>query len=129
MVLNSETYVDVAEDVIKKMIKQDRSGNDVIGVTTSKIRNILSMFSELYNDVMHETSEELGKDIVERVQYLRLRIVYEAGRDKNVKEFVMKSNLLNILKSVKRSKKSFLLVCKYMEALVAYHKFYGGKDN
>ena len=41
MGLTSENYVDEAERVIKTLIEKDRSGRDVIRLTTSKIRGIL----------------------------------------------------------------------------------------
>ena len=94
MGLTSENYVDEAEKVIKTLIEKDRNGRDVIRLTTSKIRGILSLVTELYNDIIHEPSNKLGEEYVERIQYLRLRIAYEAGRDKQVAEFVRKSNLL-----------------------------------
>ena len=143
MGLTSENYVDEAERVIKTLIEKDRSGRDVIRLTTSKIRGILSLVTELYNDIIHEPSNKLGEEYVERIQYLRLRIAYEAGRDKQVAEFVRKSNLLGYVKQIKDNKKLFLLFTKYVEvkrkkndkektkyveALVAYHKYYGGKD-
>ena len=127
MGLTSENYVDEAERVIKTLIEKDRSGRDVIRLTTSKIRGILSLVTELYNDIIHP-SNKLGEEYVERIQYLRLRIAYEAGRDKQVAEFVRKSNLLGYVKQIKDSKKLFLLFTKYVEALVAYHKYYGGRD-
>jgi len=56
MGLTSENYVDEAERVIKTLIEKDRSGRDVIRLTTSKIRGILSLVTELYNDIIHEPS-------------------------------------------------------------------------
>ena len=103
MGINKENYVDQAEQVIKNLMT-DRKGN--ITLTTSKIRNILAMVSEIY-------------------QYLRLRIVYESGRETSVKDFVQKAKILEELKKVKDSKSQFLLFCRYMEALVAYRKFSG----
>jgi CRISPR-associated protein Csm2 len=128
MGLNSENYVDEAEKVIRSMVVKDRNGNDRISVTTSKIRNILSMVTELYDDVIHEPGEELSKEIVERIQYLRLRIAYEAGRDPSVREFVDKSKLLSHVKQIGNKKKTFLLFCRYVEALVAYHRYCGGEN-
>ena len=92
------------------------------------MHTILSLVTELYNDIIHEPSNKLGEEYVERIQYLRLRIAYEAGRDKQVAEFVRKSNLLGYVKQIKDNKKLFLLFTKYVEALVAYHKYYGGRD-
>ena len=59
MGLTSENYVDEAERVIKTLIEKDRSGRDVIRLTTSKIRGILSLVTELYNDIIHEPSNKL----------------------------------------------------------------------
>jgi CRISPR-associated protein Csm2 len=128
MELNKD-YVDRAEEVIKSISIPQGNGKRKINLTTSKIRNILAMVTEIYNDVIHEKGEKLSDEMIERIQYLRLRIVYEAGRDKDVKEFVDKSGILNDVKKIGNSKKKFLDFCKYVEALVAYHRFYGGRDN
>ena len=53
MGLTSENYVDEAERVIKTLIEKDRSGRDVIRLTTSKIRGILSLVTELYLSLIH----------------------------------------------------------------------------
>lgn len=119
--ITEENYVDTAETVICEL--------NNIKLTTTQIRKILSMVSEIYNDVTHERGERLSQESNARIQYLRMRIAYESGRTNDVRQFVKKSDLLNMLKSVQGSKKRFLLFAKYMEALVAYHRFYGGKDS
>ena len=91
MGINKENYVDQAEQVIKNLMT-DRKGN--ITLTTSKIRNILAMVSEIYNEVVHESGEVLSSESQERIQYLRLRIVYESGRETSVKDFVQKAKIL-----------------------------------
>ena len=47
MKINKQNYVDEAEHVIKGLIRTDKFGNSKLDLTTSKIRNILSMVSEL----------------------------------------------------------------------------------
>lgn len=64
-------------------------------LTTSKIRNILSMVSELYTDAQHSREDKLDADMVSRVQYLKMRIAYEAGRERSVKDFVLAAGLLD----------------------------------
>lgn len=128
MEINEINYVDYAEKVIKDL-GENKKGKAGSRLTTTKIRNILSMVSEIYNEVTHIQGDKLSLEMVERIQYLRLRIVYESGRDKDVKNFIDKSKLLLVLKNVGDSKRNFLLFCRYMEALVAYHRFYGGRDN
>jgi CRISPR-associated protein Csm2 len=126
MKIDKMNYVDTAETVVGQL-RKDKKGKN-IRLTTSKIRNILAMVSEIYNEVIHEKGEKLSGKSQERIQYLRLRITYEAGRDDDVKDFVDKSELLQMLKKIGNNKEEFLLFCRYLEALVAYHRFYGGRD-
>lgn len=128
MKINKQNYVDEAERVIKELIKTDRFGNAKLDLTTSKIRNILSMVSELYTDAQHSREETLSEDMVSRVQYLKMRIAYEAGRENSVKVFVNAAHLMDYTKEIGNSRQNLILFCNYMEALVAYHKFYGGRD-
>lgn len=86
------------------------------------------MVMEIYNEILKEKRDEkLDDDIVSRVKYLKMRLAYESGRDNAVKGFVEKANLLKIIDSIGNSRSNLMLFCNYMEALVAYHKFYGGK--
>lgn len=129
MTIDKLNYVNSAENIIKGMLTQDRRGNTVMPLTTSKIRGILSMVSELYTEAQHTAGAELSAELASQVQYLKMRIAYEAGRDRDVKAFVEKAGLMENLSDVKRDKAKLLLFCNYMEALVAYHRYYGGKDN
>ena len=121
--INKKNYVDEAERVIIGLKQADRSGR--LTLTTSKIRNILSMVSELYTDAQHSREEKLNEDMVSRVQYLKMRIAYEAGRDGSVKAFVDAASLLNYVGDIGNSRQNLILFCNYMEALVAYHRFCG----
>lgn len=116
-----EEYVDKAEKVIKKL-----KGNEE-KLTTTKIRNLMAMTAEIYNEAM-ESDESLSNDTKSRIEYLRMRMVYEAGRDDAVKALVIAAKLLDGLKEVKGNKKKFIRFYHYMEALVAYFKYYGGKE-
>lgn len=125
MQLTKINYVDEAEKVVCSLEK-DKRGNFIL--TTSKIRNLLSMISGIYNDVIHCTDNVLSEDIQERVQYLRMRFAYEAGREKSVKNLMEQAEITKHLKKIGDNKETCILFCKYMEAIVAYHKFYGGRD-
>lgn len=128
MKINKQNYVDEAERVIKGLIRTDKFGNSKLALTTSKIRNILSMVSELYTDAQHSREDKLDADMVSRVQYLKMRIAYEAGRERSVKDFVLAAGLLDYADEIGSSRQNLILFCNYMEALVAYHKFHGGRD-
>jgi len=127
MKLDKLNYVDEAERVIKSLSKNQRTG--AIELTTSKIRNLLSMSTDIYNEVIHDNQEHLSEEIQGRVQYLRLRVVYEAGREKVVKDFIEKAHIVELISAIGKSRGKLLLFCNYMEALTAYHKYYGGRDN
>ena len=126
MKINKQNYVDEAERVIIGLKEADRNGR--LALTTSKIRNILSMVSELYTDAQHSREDKLDADMVSRVQYLKMRIAYEAGRERSVKNFVLAASLLDYAGEIGSSRQNLFLFCNYMEALVAYHRFYGGHD-
>lgn len=132
--INKVNYVDNAEEVIKSLINTDSRGNKSIKLTTSKIRNILMMVTDLYNDALRNKDDKLSSDIVSSVKYMKMRLIYEIGRDiadkgnSGVEEFAKKAKLIEIIDSIGYSREDLILFCKYMEALVAYHKYYGGKD-
>lgn len=127
-IINEENYVDFAEGVIGKLIFTDNYGNKKVNLSTSKIRSILAMSAELYNEVLLLESEKLDKNILSRLDYLRIRMLYDAGREpKKVKKFIEVAKLLEIIKSI-TTKKEYILFYHYMEALVAFHKYNGGED-
>lgn len=127
-------YVDEAEKVIKSLIETNKKGDKEIKLTTSKIRNILMMVTELYNSALRNREDILDENIVSRVKYMKMRLVYEIGRDvadngkSGVKKFAENGHLLEIIDSIGNKRESLILFCNYMEALVAYHKYYGGKE-
>ena len=131
MKLDENNYVDLAEDAITKLeaMTNPRAGRKIPMATTSKIRNLLAMTAELYNDVQNSSGELLSNDIKGRINYLKIRMVYEAGREPAVKNLVETAELLQHLDEIRGNRKQFILFSRYMEALVAYHRYYGGKDN
>lgn len=129
MSINDQNYVDEAEKVILTLKNlKNQKGRPIPMVTTSKIRNLLSMTMDIYNEIMNQKEEQLSVEICSRIEYLRVRFLYEAGREPSVKTFVEKADILSLLKNINSGKKNFMLFNRYMEALVAFHKYYGGKD-
>ena len=125
MELTNINYVDRAEDVILKLKEEGRGR---IRLTTSQIRNILTITSTIYDNAKRKKGP-LDEEELMSVQLLRTKFVYESGRDKNVEQFIQMADLINLIKSVGDSREKLILFCKYMEALVAYHRFEGGKDS
>ena len=121
--LNRLNFADIAEKVMLSMQTEDRRGNKVIKFTTSKIRNMLTMVNGLYNDLLKNRDEILSDDLKGTIQYIKMRFAYEAGREKNVKEFIEKANLMKYLDDIGDSREKAMIFCNYMEALVAYHRY------
>lgn len=130
--LSEKTYVDQAEAVLDKLTQKiERNGKWIMPqiVTTSKIRNILSMAADIYDTVLQNRDDKLSDDIISRIEYLRVRMIYECGREPKVKDFINGARLLDYIKMIGDEKKRYVLFYHYLEALVAFHKFKGGKDN
>lgn len=97
-------------------------------LTTSKLRNILAVVQDIYHDVLRSGDDHLSPQTIERIQQMRIRIVYECGRTPCIKVFVNASGILTMIDEIKDDKNAYLNLSRYIEALVAYHRFYGGKD-
>ena len=127
--ITNENYVDQAEQAIINLSnKKDKKGKPLQMVTTSKIRGLLSMSADIYNQIVQNGNQELDVELQSRIDYLRVRFMYEAGRGDLVKNFIEETRILDVLKNAKKDKESYLLFSRYMEALVAFHRYYGGKD-
>lgn len=122
--------VDDAEKVIKNLEK-DKYGK--IALTTSQVRKFLTAVNVVRNKVdlyvaQNKNSAELSSELIAEVKFLKVNLLYQAGRSATVKQFMDTSNLAAIIDDVGSNLKKFQKLCKYVEALVAYHKFNGGKD-
>lgn len=124
--MSTVNKVDQAEQVILKFM--EREPKRFKNLTTSKLRNILSIVTDMYNEVRLQRSSELNEDLQRRIQLLRIRLVYECGREPAVKCLVEQAGLLADLNRIGKSKDEFLSFAHYMEALVAYHRFHGGRE-
>lgn len=125
-------YVSIAEDEIKRLGRDKNGRLDFGSLTTSKIRNILSMVSDILNEVHTLKDDRLTPAINNKLKHLKIRLVYEAGRDdskdKTVKRFITETGLLKAVDEINGDKKKFIRFANYLESLVAYHRFHGGKD-
>lgn len=129
MKLTNENYTQLAEAAIQALRqKKNKSDKPVPMVTLSKIRNLLAMTAAIYNEVIMSQSEKISQEIVGKINYLKIRFVYEAGREPKVRDLVEQAKLLDHIEEIGNSRTQYILFSRYMEALVAYHKFHGGKD-
>ncbi len=114
-----ENYVDLAETL---MSANSRS------ITTSKLRNWFSIANDIYNVESRSSEIGLKPESCTKLLNLRVRIVYDAGKDSKIKDFVTSANLLSYIKGIGESREQMIRFTHYMEALVAYHKYFGGRE-
>lgn len=128
-----ENYVDEAERIMRALISSGTT------VTTSKIRNLLSLVTDIYNDESIRTEDKLKPDSVVKLNLMRVRVAYEYGRDNGesvgkdkvypMKDFISQAHLLEYLKGISTDRADLIRFAHYMEALVAFHRYLGGKEN
>mgnify|MGYP000915770508 CR=1 FL=1 len=122
--LTELNYVDEADKVIQSLFEVDKSGKRFIKLSTSKLRKLLGMISDIYNEALRNEGKSLGDKLCAKIQYMKMHFIYEAGREPEVKKLIKKADIINKIDSIGSDKKKFINFCHYMEALVAYKKFY-----
>ena len=128
-----ENYVDEAERIMRALISSGTT------ITTSKIRNLLSLVTDIYNDESIRTEDKLKPDSVVKLNLMRVRVAYEYDRDNGesvgkdkvypMKEFITQAHLREYLKGISTDRADLIRFAHYMEALVAFHRYLGGKEN
>ncbi len=118
-----DEYVDEAERIMRQYMQ---SGNKI---TTTKLRSFLTLIDDIYNDENLRTEKDLLPESQLKIKRLRVRMVYDAGRyPQDVKPFIEQTKLLSYLKGIGTNRESLIKFAHYMEALVAYHRYLGGKE-
>lgn len=107
-------------------------------LTTSKIRKFLTAVNDVTNRVnvykiKYPEEKDFGKDenLKEAILFLKVKAVYQAGRQDGglVKDFIKKSNLLDEINKAAIDIEHYERFAHYMEALIAYHRYNGGREN
>lgn len=125
MELTKTNYVDQAENVIARLV---RNKKNKLVLTTSKIRNILTTSATIYDKVRRKQGSLTEAEKAD-IQNLRMKLVYEYGRNEaGVQDFIDKSQLIEEIKKIGDDREKLIIYCKYIEALVAYHRYFGGQD-
>lgn len=131
----STDLVKKAEDTINKLDK-NKYGNAFI-LKYAQVRKILSSVLAIKNklSVAQRRSKEfdaLPKDIAMDIRFLKTTFLYQAGRIEEsrygrkaypVKQLIDVSQLLSMIEGIGTNVKRFELLCKYVEALVAFYKY------
>lgn len=124
----AELNADMANEFVKAgLFYTDTNGNKRSLITTSQIRKFLSAVNCLENKISG-CEEELPQDIVNEIKYLKVKLAYQVGRDRrNTGLRNLYNELEPLISQIGTSKKNCTKVARYIEAIVAYHKFNGGE--
>lgn len=131
-------YVAEAEAVIKQLSKTNRGE---IALNTSQLRKILSAITDVKNKVnvevvkSKEKVKKISPELQMEIRFIKTILYYQAGREieennkkrstlNAVDEFIEKAKLISRLEAIGENVDEFYNYCKYIEALVAYHKYY-----
>jgi len=107
-----KSLVDYAEKAGKYMAKN--------GLTNSKIR---SVFGEIKRIQMSEFDREKSAFIL-----LKPKVAYALGRDPQNKGLQLFKEIFDLSSANVINQKSYQNFCNFKEAILAYHKAFGGKD-
>ena len=115
-------------------LKNDRLLGGTNGLTTSQIRKFLTAVNTLTNKItlyrhQQEQTRALSEDLAKEVRFLKVKLAYQVARgNKGVKRFAEDTRLKEYIDMVGTDLKEYMAFAQFIEALVAYHKFYGEKE-
>ena len=115
-------------------LKNDRLLGGTNGLTTNQIRKFLTAVNTLTNKItlyrhQQEQTRELSEDLAKEVRFLKVKLAYQVARgNKGVKRFAEDTQLKEYIDTVGTDLKEYMAFAQFIEALVAYHKFYGEKE-
>lgn len=129
--------VQKAEQVIKDLINP---GNTLI--SSSQLRKIFSAVNNLKSKIVVEqikhksNDQKISEDLQKEIQFLKAMFMYQAGRNseqnknkKPVYNFIKRAELIERIENIGDSLKEFNNFHKYLEALVAFHKYYSNTED
>ena len=129
-----EKVKDIAQEAENVILRLKKDGGGKLVITKSQIRKFLAAVNALTNKVddyraRNPRAVELSPALASAVKYLKVQLVYQAAREpKKVKPFVEASRLKECIDGISTDLRAYEDFAHYVEALVAYHKFYGGED-
>ena len=126
-----------AENVIQKLCTKKIIENDKVKfvpeLKTNQIRKFLAAVNKLSNKISIYKAQNPKKDILPddicvQIRFLKVKAAYQMGRERTVNEFMNKAGIPAKIDAIGNSIHAYEEFANYMEALVAYHKYYGGQD-
>ncbi|WP_346681191.1 type III-A CRISPR-associated protein Csm2 [Megasphaera stantonii] len=132
---------DIVKEAEAVILSLEKNRKNEFALRTNQLRKFLSAVNTVSNKVnvyqaqiVSANPSRMSKDLVlseqlaAEIKYLKVKIAYQAGRERAVRDFVQKAELTKKIDEIGTDLSKYKEFAKYIEALVAYHKFYGGKD-
>ncbi|MGB9772258.1 MAG: type III-A CRISPR-associated protein Csm2 [Candidatus Kapaibacteriota bacterium] len=129
--METNSVLDLAEKTAQWIDEtaKNKGENYAKNIRTNQIRNVFSHINRIRTKFRNKGKfdEEIEADLI----LLKPKLAYAAGRQKQIREF--QKFMFDIIDAVVNSKgdknKAIENFFALIEAIVAYHKFNGGKDN
>ena len=104
--------------------KEFVENNNIKNISTSQIRKFLYAVNRISNKVNYQNdSEELSDDIIDEIAYMRVQFAYIVGKNRSMEKLYKKLDpVINDI-IIKKIRKDFIDFARYVEAIIAYHKF------
>ncbi len=112
--LSMERLVEIADHVGSTVAKK---------VKMNQIRRFLDGARKVEAELKSREKFDAVKD---QIVLLRPKLAYAAGRNQDVKELA--EILDTAVKSAAQTEENFMKFLRFMEGIIAYHRFHGGKD-
>ncbi len=122
-----------AENIILGLKKEGLIGGNN-GLTTNQIRKFLTAVTTLTNKITlyrhkQQQSCELSADLAKEVRFLKVKLAYQVARGgSGVRRFADNTHLKDYIDTIGTDLREYMAFAQFVEALVAYHKFYSEKE-
>lgn len=134
--MENKPKLDIVDRAEKAIQNLKRNKYDKIGLNPTKIRKFLTAVTSVKNKVeivaagQGSAFKELPDDLALEVKLLKMNILYQAGRDSDIyiEDFIQRSGIVTFIESIGNDYKKFQQFCRYVEALIAFHKYYSSQD-
>lgn len=117
---NSKWIVEDTDDYMVKFVEKAGELLAENGLKSSKIRSVYGEIKRIEGNIDNNLSQ---------YYLLKPKVAYAVGRDKNVIGLqLFKIIFDNAYNDINGNSKNFIRFCEFMEAIIAYHKFYVKSD-
>lgn len=124
----ADLNADMANEFVKKKLFRfdEKNNKEKAMITTSQIRKFLSAVNCLENKIS-SCGQKLEPEIANEIKYLKVKLVYQVGRDNSKGLRNLYDEIEPLISQIGTSKDNYTKVARYIDAIVAYHKFNGGE--